>query len=163
VAFNNYDIDWQRLVRWNTPARLIQATILSWLYSITYPIVVLHVGFKKFRTAKLYDIAMNYQVCYLEGFLNDRFDFTQRRIYIEDAASQYPQTYIYRRSENKPVKIFRRSENRPYYIRRRAEYTGNVNFDFIINVPISVVYDESEMRAMVATKLAGKKYSIQTF
>lgn len=41
---------------------------------------------------------------------------------------------------------------------------GQSTNDFIIWVPVSLVYDESELRALVAIyKLAGKTYTIQTY
>lgn len=162
MAFSNYDIDWQRLVRWNLPERMHTTKQLKWLYSLVYPIVLIHNIFKKYRKAKLYEIAMNYQVCYLEAFLNDRFDFTQRRIYIDDAET-VEQLYLYIRVEEKPVYLYRRSEDKPMYLYLRGEVAGDLSYDFIVWVPTDAVYDEAEMRAMVATKICGKRYKIQTF
>lgn len=53
------------------------------------------------------------------------------------------------------------SEFKHYLINRNE--SGNL-FDFIVMVPIALVYDENEMRALVNTyKLAGKSYTIQTY
>lgn len=107
-------------------------------------------------------MAMNYQVCYLEAFLNDRFDFTDRRIYIEDAENQET-LYIYTRAELNPVWLYTRAEDIPQPVYTRGESNGDYLNDFVIWIPYGVVFDEAELRAMVATKLAGKRYKIELF
>lgn len=105
---------------------------------------------------------MNFQVCYLEAFLNDRFDFTLRRIYIEDAANEET-IYIYKRDEATPLVISTRAEASAQPIFTRGETNGDYINDFVIYMPASVVFDENELRAMVATKLCGKRYKIELF
>lgn len=105
---------------------------------------------------------MNYQVCYLEAFLNDRFDFSDRRIYIEDAENQ-DTLFIYKRDELNPIGLYQRSENHSQPIYTRGESNGDYLNDFVIWIPYGVVFDEAELRAMVATKLAGKRYKIELF
>jgi hypothetical protein len=162
MPFINYDIDFQKLVRWNTPTKLLKQLFLKWLYCLVYPIILLHATFKLYRKNKLYEIAMNFQVCYLEAFLNDKYDLSLRRIYIADALNQQT-LYIYERSEAKPVFLFTRSEAQPVIFYTRGETTGDFLNDFIIFIPIAVVYDEPELRAMVATKLCGKRFKIELF
>lgn len=95
--------------------------------------------------------------------MNDRFDYTQRRIYIGDPDNAVPVLYLYQDEEDSPVYLYQDVENVPVYLYQDDEYVGNVTLDFIVWVPIDVVFDENEMRAMIATKLSGKKYAIQTF
>jgi hypothetical protein len=162
VLLNNYDIDWKRMARWNTPAKLLNPRMLNWLYGFIYPIVLIHITFKKYRKAKLYEIAMNYQVCYLESFLNDRFDFTQRRIYIEDAQT-VDQVYLYQDEELQPLYLYQDDEDQPVYLYQDGESLGDILYDFVVFVPASTTFDQNEMRAMIATKLCGKHYKIELF
>lgn len=127
-----------------------------------YPLVLIHNAFIRYRNAKLYEMEMNYQVCYLEAFLNDRFDFSQRRIHIDDAETAET-TYIYTRDEDKPLNLYVRSEDAPDFLYTRGESIGDLYDDFVVWVPLDVEFDEAEMRAMIATKLCGKRYKIQTF
>jgi len=126
------------------------------------PLVTLHNGFMAFRKAKFYQIEMNYQTCYLESFLNDRFDPSQRRIYIEDAESR-DGTFVFTRAEDQPLVIHKRIESVPRFIYTRGESNGDMLNDFIVFVPASVTFDEYELRAMISTKLSGKRYSVQLF
>lgn len=162
MPFNNYDIDFSRLVRWNVFAHLLKPKMLKWLYGLIYPIVLIHNAFIRYRQSKLYEIAMNYQVCYLEAFLNDRFDFTQRRIHIDDAET-VEQVYLFQEEEEKPEYLFQEIEDDPLYLYTEGESLGDLLNDFIVFVPSDVAFDQDEMRAMIATKLCGKRYKIELF
>lgn len=98
----------------------------------------------------------------MEAFLNDRFDFIGRGIFIEDSLT-VTTLYIFKRAEANPVWLYTRPEDIPVHVYTRGELMGNLTIDFIVWVPVGVPYDEAEMRAMIATKLCGKRYTIQTF
>jgi hypothetical protein len=160
--FNGYNIVLNRLAEWLIPTRLRTAVLLAIVKACYTPFVNLHNDFLLYRKAKQYELAMNYQVCYLESFLNDRFDFINRGIHIEDAKN-HPAKFIYQRTEGKPFLIFARSESQPKVIYTRGENLGDYANDFVIFIPIGVLFDEKEIRAMVATKLSGKRYKIETY
>lgn len=162
MPYSYYDINFYRLAEWLTPRWLRAAKWLILLKACFYPLVLVHNAFIRYRKAKLYEIAMNYQTCYLEAFLNDRFDFTQRRIFIEDAET-VDALYLYMRDEENPVFLYRRSEALPVPVYTRGETVGDLTYDFIVWVPLDVVFDQNEMRAMIATKLCGKRYKIELF
>lgn len=126
------------------------------------PVISLHNQFLNYRKAKLYEIKMNYQVPYLEAFLNDRFDAIERRIYIDDAQT-VNQIYLYQEEETKPLYLNQESENAPVYLYTEGETIGDLWNDFIVYVPVSVAFSESELRAMIATKWCGKRYKIEHF
>ena len=162
MPYNSYDIDFPKLADWLTPRWLTKEAFRIFLKACMYPLVLIHNAFIRYRNAKLYEIAINYQVCYMEAFLNDRFDFTLRRIYIEDAET-VEQLYMYTRDEERPINLYERSEDSPVPLYTRGEVLGDLVNDFIVWVPIGCVYDEPEMRAMIATKLCGKRYKIELF
>lgn len=160
--YNVFNINVNRLAEWLIPTRLRMPVLMALVKAIFSPIITLHNLFLSFRKAKFYQIAMNYQTCYLEAFLNDRFDFTQRRIFIEDAET-VDALYLYMRDEENPVFLYRRSEALPVPVYTRGETVGDLTYDFIVWVPLDVVFDQNEMRAMIATKLCGKRYKIELF
>lgn len=161
-VYNVFNININRLAQWLIPTRLRMPVLMAIVSAIVSPLISLHNLFLSYRKAKFYQIAMNYQTCYLEAFLNDRFDYTQRRIYIEDAETVDP-LYLYMRAEESPVYIYSRSEAQPVHVYTRGETLGDLTYDFIVWVPLDVVFDQNEMRAMIATKLCGKRYKIELF
>ncbi len=162
MPYNSYDINFYKLAHWVTPRWLRKSSFLILIRSCLYPLVLIHNAFKQYRDAKLYELSINAQVCYLEAFLNDRFDYTQRRIYIDDVAT-VPGLHIYTRAEATPILFYRRSEANPVPVFTRAEVMSNYTYDFIVYVPIGVVFQEPEMRAMIAGNLSGFYYKIELF
>lgn len=149
-----FDIDFKKLLRWMIPIRLRMPRVLSFLNSFKNEVTKTYLLFKSNRGANLYRIAITPQVCLLERLLNDRYDFTQRRIYIDDGID-YPPTYIYRTDELKPI-----------YLGTQIIYTagesGNLKDDFVIYVPSDISFEDAEMSSLVkAYKLAGTKFKIQ--
>lgn len=162
MPYNSYDIKFNKLATWITPRWLRVDTFFVLLYGCMFPLVLIHNAFIRYRTAKLYELYINYQVCYLQAFLNDRFDFTQRRIYIDDAAIEET-LYIYKRAELEPIYLYKRIEDDPVSLYTRGETQADSLYDFIVFVPLDVALNEPEMRAMVSNNLSGKRYKIERF
>lgn len=160
--YNGYNIQLNLLAQWLIPTLLRKPILMAFAKAIYAPLVTLHNLFLNYRKAKLYEIAMNYQTCYLEAFLNDRFDFTNRGIYIEDAET-VDQVYLWQDAEDNPLYLYKDAENQPVYLYQDGESLGDILYDFVVYVPYGVVFDEEEMRAMIATKLSGKKYKIELY
>ena len=157
-----YNIDFKKLVRWLTPNRLRNSRMLAWLSLLVSPINFLYLDFLNFREAKLYELGITPQVADLERLLNDRYDFTQRRIYIGDGVTK-PTKYIFQSAELKPVFIKKRSENAPVYIYTSGESANNGD-DFIVYVPLVLQINLPEIISVIkAKKLAGTKFKIQRF
>lgn len=159
---NVFNIQFNKLGKWLIPTFLRKDVLMSIVTAVYAPIVSLHNLFLQYRKAKFYAIAMNFETCYLESFLNDRFDFALRRIYIDDAPVG-ASTFIYMQGEERPLVLTLRSETAPQYMYTRGESGGDILYDFIVYVPIGVQYDDVEIRAMLATKISGKRYKIQTY
>lgn len=160
--FNFFNIQFNYLGDWLIPIRLRTAVLMAFVRACFTPIVMLHNDFLLYRKAKLYEIKMNYQVCYLEAFLNDRFDSILRRIYIDDAQTA-EQIYLYQDVEDKDEGLYTDAEDSPLYLFTEGETIGDLLNDFIVYVPIGVMFSESELRAMLSSKLAGKRYKIELF
>lgn len=151
-----YDIDFGKVVRWNLRRKKRKPRILALLNAMAKPVILLYQDFLKYRKAKLYQLMITPQKCYLERLLNDRYDFTQRRIYIDDGLDK-PPIYIYQNAELKPL-----------YLGSKIIYTrgesGDLKDDFIVFVPLDLVFENAEMTSLVKVyKLAGTKFKIQRF
>ena len=99
------------------------------------------------------------------------------RIWIEDEISDVPTVFLYLHSENQPLWTYLHDEippapppppgggedtEGPVYLYTNQEYYGA--FDFVVWVPASLIFDETEMRALVDFyKRAGARYAIQTY
>lgn len=108
------------------------------------------------------NIKFNGQKIYLQRRLNDLYDNTQRRIYI--VSEQGIETkYIYRNSELQTDYIYRISEAQtPFYVGRKAE--SGAEYDFIVYVPISLLYNDDAFNATITRYIAAdKRYIIQTY
>lgn len=138
------------------PNRLKQIRLINWLQCLVKPIVTLYLSFKLYREAKIYQLTITPQVCYLEKLLNDRYDFILRRIFIDDAVDKEV-LYIYQDAELKPVWLGE------VFIYTDGEASTETN-DFIIKVPLAMqfTFEEPEMLSLVkAYKLAGMVAKIQ--
>lgn len=157
-----YRIDFKKLLFWITPDELKKPRVGVFLQAMGYPFKLLYNAFMLFRKQMLYRLKITPQVCYLEMLLNDRFDFTSRRIYIDDGLDK-PPFYIYTNPELKPKYIRKRSEQVTNWIYTSGE-SGNLRDDFIIYVPAGLVFDQLEMISLVKDfKLAGTKFKIQIY
>lgn len=160
MGYDVYDIDFKKLVNWLTPYPLRDEFLLSLLGVQVYSIAQLHQLFIRFIAAKIYQLKITPQVCYLEMLLNDSFDFTLRRIRIADAIWYLP-TSLYQEAELKPVALNLEGEGSPTYLYTDSE-AGTFKDDFIVLVPAGLIFNSLEMRGKVDSyKLSGTHYKIQ--
>ncbi len=161
---SRYDIDFDKMVRFNTPEKLQdEPDYLSWMVVLFNPLVKMYNAFLRFCDATIYDLLFTGQVCSLERMLNDKYDFTSRRIYIEDAVLQSP-IYLYQDIENKDVDLYTDAENLAVSIFTDGETNGQTSNHFIVFVAVSIAFDATEMRSVIMQKrLVGKRFKIQTF
>lgn len=155
-----YNIDYNKLTAWLVPAYIRKSRLLAFLKVVVAGVSFLYQDFLRFRKARLYDLMITPQVCYLQMLLNDRYDFVQRRITITDGIDK-PPFYIYRSDELKPKYIRRHSEALPRFIYTAGE-SGMLQDDFVIKVPVGIAFEQAEMRSLVkGYKLAGTRFKIQ--
>jgi hypothetical protein len=160
---NIYDIDYTKAVQWLIPNWLRQSVMVSWLGALVRPHVWLYQAFLRYRTAKLYQLMITPQVCYMERLLNDRFDNIERRIYIDDGITYTP-AYIYLESEDKPLWLYTEGESEPIFLFTEGETVATETNDFVVYVPAGLEFNTDEMKALINSyKLAGKLYKIQFY
>ena len=164
-----FDIDYGALVPQMLPVKLRSAIMTAWLQCLITPVKWLYGFFSVNRTANLYVLAHDGQVCYLEAALNDTFDNTGRGIYITDGPFRDP-LFLYTVPEAKPLWLGLVSEEGtttypdPEWLFTDIEtYTFGVCF--IIHVPSAVVFDTAHLRALTDKyRLPGRSnYTIVTF
>ena len=157
-----YDIKYNKLVAWLLPVPLRKAVHNAWLLALTSPVVKLYQALLRYRQAKLYQLTITPQVCYLQRMLNDRFDPTLRRILLSDGIWRQP-WYVYQEAELKPRYLYTEAEDDPVITYTDSE-AGQLPDDFVVYVPIGLIYDITEMRGLLnAYKLAGTRYKIESY
>ncbi|GGH78109.1 hypothetical protein HNQ91_003948 [Filimonas zeae] len=135
---------------------------MALLYALLAPVNDLHTRFLAYVKNVDYRLRINYQVCYLEAALNDRFDYIDRRIRIV-RARQYDPFPIYLNPENKPVVLQRRGAGNGVVLYSKQQ-TGQFAVDFIIRVPAGVPFDVSELTAFVSFHIVqSRTFQVQTF
>lgn len=168
-----FDIDYDGLVVQLLPVRQRQSTTTGWLKCLISPVKTLFRTFRANRSANLYKLAHNGQVCFLEAALNDLFDPVVRGIYIVDGPFKDPD-FLYLIPENKPLWLGLSSEagSTTYpdpQILYRVDETSILGIGFIVKVPLGVAtgpgYDVLRLRALVDTyRLPGRtNYTVETY
>jgi hypothetical protein len=164
---NNYNWDITKLITWLLPSLLRKPKQVAWLRALLWPVNQLHGQFVEFIDYKRYELDFTGQVISLERLLNDKYDNTLRRIFINGFPR--PRRFVFRDGNNlinydKPY-IYRDGSTVP---NREGFFlfagTGSLNVSFIINIPNALTVNELELRALVDKyKLAGKYYTIEYF
>ena len=164
-----YDIDFDKVVQLETPTRLRKSVRLAWLRVLVWCVKFLYNLFVVFRTDRVYRMAHNSQVCYMEAVLNDAFDSDLRRIYIEDPEYVDP-VYVYLPDEELPVWLATDIELPvidyeapvPLYVDSEISVSSP---QFIVYYPADLTIDLDRMRALINKyRLASKaNYLILTF
>lgn len=155
-----FEINFKKLVRERIPPRLRTQKIMAFVDALSVEINGVYNDFIRNRKANLYRLSITPQVVYLEKLLNDKYDFTARRIYIYDAEWHQP-WYIYKDEELKPERLYQESEEKPVWLYSENE-VGELKIDFVVFVPSAVDFKENEMRGYLDMyKLFGTHYKIE--
>lgn len=115
------------------------------------------------RDTALFDLSFTAQKNYLQELMNITFDPIGRGIFIENTII-FPDNFTFFDSEARPdTFVFFDSESKPPLTTRfQSEAQGDS--DFIIFVPVALVFDEDEMRSLVNKyRAAGKTFEIETY
>lgn len=156
-----YSVNYKKLVVLLLPSFLRKPKLIGYLQALTVPIDQLYYKWSNFRKDNLYKLEHTGQVCSLEKSLNDKFDPTERRIYLGEG-NVYDTTYIYTEGEFQDVFLGTEGEEDTLWIYTESETADN-GIDFIVFVPQSV-YDTQiyGLKAHVNYyKAGGKRYEIR--
>lgn len=152
-------INWKRFVVNLLPVKLRTGSVYGLISAMVSGVVHIYNTLLSYNNNVTYKLAHTSQVWSIEDVLNDSFDPSQRRIYLQDAGGEVV-TLIHRRTDEEPVIIQPRTDP-ALLIHNRSAYDGG-NFDFIVITPYR--YTEADIYAMRALvnyyKLAGKRFDI---
>lgn len=152
---NWFRVDFIKWVQLVLPILLRKPRLIAFIEVCISEIDAMYMRFLSWRYDNLYRLSITPQVYSLEKALNDRFDYSLRRIYITKGI-HYPMSYIFTQDESLDEYIGTGSEDNNMYIYTRSESGGN-SVSFIINVPSPIPFNDPEMRAMV------EMYTVKTF
>jgi len=133
----------------------------NWIYSTIYPLMQLWSIYDLFRKNIYYRININSQVIRLTGFLNDKFDNSLRRIYIDHPPGSYSGVYIALMNEGVPyleLPLIIDGLDAPFIgLMTDTQYAVS----FYIYVPVSLQIRDSQIKSSIEMyKFAGKLYRI---
>lgn len=150
-----YKVDFYKLVFNFLMVGLRKPIELAFYYSSVNPLVSLHSTWRAFRLANLYKLETTGQVCYMRRALNDSFDQSDRRIYIDGTGGDARKTYIYTPGEQQTKYLGK------LWIRNSLEFE-DTGADFLVYVPKTIVdLQRFEIMALLDFyKVASKRYLI---
>lgn len=162
MPFNTkiYNVNWNKLTAWLIPDELFKAKVFVLCKSMIVFVSTIHIDFLNFRKQKMYELAITPQICWLVLLLNDRFDFVQRRIYIEDGAKG-DNVYLFQDDEGDSIYAFQDSELENNWVFNDSE-VGSTPAHFIVYLPSVLAAKEDMIKSILnINRLPSKRYQIQ--
>lgn len=157
-----YNLDIYKLAQHLLPPMLRKKRLFALLCVLLLPFYLILQAFQAFRKQSESNMNINGQVIYIEKILNDTFFLENKEIYLSDISDR--QLYVYTRNEMSQVIFHQRSEvdTQRLYIQQRGE--GNLNGNYIVNVP-SFLSDKSDeiQRIVEKYKPSGRKYILNIY
>ncbi len=144
------------------PVRMRRHRLLALTEGLHSGLAYLHAQFVNYTWATTYRLGITPQVCHLQKLLNDRYDYTARRIWIseEPPTEALPVSLV---AENKPVWLPVATENKPLKLPLKGETAGS-RADFIINIPTTgmAINPQELIELLNEYKLPTKQFIIKT-
>lgn len=158
---NYYDISFSRLALLLLPLRMRQSVFVAFVSALIRPLTVLHNRFQSFTRSLDTDVYC--QVCFLEGKLNDLYDYYDRRIFIRDTPINYDDFLLHKEITDKPIILSKEGAGNPYILVRN-NMLGTTITDFDVVFPYGYNFSDNELKKLKSiinsNKLASKKYRI---
>ncbi|WP_346236163.1 hypothetical protein ABDK00_016850 [Niabella insulamsoli] len=150
MKFNRkiYDVDLNRLMYQLVPVRLRKSRLMALLRSLLSPIGFVYASFMNFKIETERELTITPQVCYLQAFLNDNYDFDLRRIRIT-APDYFDTAVFYLVVEDKPITMPLQSEGGAAPVLYRKAESEAQGVDFVVKVPADIILNEQRVRAQV--------------
>lgn len=165
----DYTLDKAKFIEQLLPVKLRTDIRKDWLGAILDPEESLHADFiTKVAEIRL-ELSRNGQKISMEAYLNDLFDNTDRRIYIDDPTSVFVNVFLYLIAEGQInptlyyISEFGTSPDDELFLYQISEYEATEE-DFVVYYPDTITPDLDAMnRAIKKVKKAAKRYTIDTF
>lgn len=152
-----FKIDFNKLAILLLPTFLRRPVLVAFLQTLITPVSSLYDLWSVKRQDNLYRLDHNGQVCHLRKALNDTFDPSLRRIYLDDG-SRFKRKYIYTPAEGQSRYLG------TAYLQSSVNY-GDTGVDFKVVVPAGFDLDANryQLEALINFyKLASKRHTIET-
>lgn len=168
MAQNVYIVDYDKLIKLSLPTFLRGDIIYAWLKALLQPVKELYNAFVIYKDDAVYRVSHNGSVTLLQKVLNDKFDNSERRIYIKNV------------EQTDALRFFTAaaSKEQPFNSNTRGAYIGfrsGIGFDpnaadFVVHIPIEYQSaDPTELEKFLIKvgsqldyyKLFAKKYRIE--
>ena len=164
----NLGLNFRQVFKYLVPALIRGARFEAWIGALLEPVQSLNADFVADAASIRYYLRFNGQVLYMEHLLNDLFDNSLRRIYIDDPSDiQIITPYVFNKIEQQPaIFIYNKSEGEdPVFVYTKSEL-GLGTDDFIVHVPAGIFDPTVEVQMSFYIdkyRIAGKRYSFETF
>lgn len=159
----NYDIDFNKVIRWLVPHFLNKPKHIAWLTTLLTPLVWLYDQFLIYRSQKLYDATINSTVNRLTHALRQKF--ANNTIYIIHYSDYLDQAFIFLQIEGATPEfdyLVSDAHTPLTYDFTSSEYDNEQ--DFIVRIPISLASQASTVAAFVNLyKFSSKRFKVETF
>lgn len=154
---NIYTLDVKKLALQLLPVKLRQPRLIALLNALISPIENLYARFINYKKSIEYELTITGQVCYLQKLMNDFFDYSNRRIVIEDVdINEQPALYLKTEGLDKGLITFKEGEaSADYFFPTQQEATGEGGY-FVVKVPAGLIYNVDKMKALL------NKYKLPT-
>jgi hypothetical protein len=141
-----------------TPLVLRGQLFITMLSACLRPLELLHEQFSGYMSSISY--RANAKVCYLQGLLNDEFDFYSRRIIVRTVPLETESYLLWCEAADKPVML----SNSEAILLNRDDQLGSNNEDFEVVLPrlwTMSAAEETRIKQIInSNKLASKKSKI---
>lgn len=135
-----YGMNWILFVEERLMSPLRKAAMRAWVAALLAPLKTMHTSFLQFKATREQEITITPQVRVLTYWLNELFDFDDRRFVIEDYEAQDP--------------VFM-----PLFL---PTFLSGSAFDFVVKAPCEAFDDRVAIRAFLDKyKLAGMRYELR--
>jgi len=129
---NFFNVDIERFIKLSLPVSFRQSKILAWLNALFAPIKTNYARFTAFKISVFYILSHNSSIVLLQKMLNDKFDNTERRIYISNVQRSDINRFYYA-NENKEFGIYNEGSVQKgfYYVFQNQDTSP----DYIVHIP----------------------------
>lgn len=166
LSIRKYKIDFQNYVV-NSLAHFYRFDWLQdYLFSLIDPVQDINDEFYSTMVDVNDYLSYTSQHLAMEELLNDKYDIELRRIFITENNVTGQTIDIYKQSETdpSPTSIYKQTEINPAPIAmyKQSEFPIS-NFDFSINIPVSITYDSDILDRLIKSYIDTRTYNIITF
>lgn len=159
-----YNLNIIKAMRAEVPLKLRKARRYALVATFAQPLIDMYNRFVALRSESEFYLSYNGQQASMQKLLNDVWPAAGGAIYIETVNATLQVFYLPNAEDNQPPIFLPNAEDNepPIFLPNAEDFI--LQYDFIVWVPATLVFDEPKMRNLINRyRLAGKRYTIQTY